>query len=113
MALAGSTARRAVDANSGIVTLVGLADLGESGSSGNYQVRLVQSSDDNSTQITTSNVDVVGISLSVNATEYLQTYEGTFSTSGSSMTIDLTQDMDVFSVANISARLMTEAFQAD
>ncbi|MBT8036330.1 MAG: PEP-CTERM sorting domain-containing protein [Verrucomicrobiae bacterium] len=96
----GKQAQRSVTANEGIVTLVGLADLS---AAGNYDIQLVQRSD-GSNNLTTLGANIVALSLAIDENEYLQSYEATsVGATGATLDIDLSEDMDVFAVSNITA----------
>lgn len=98
----GNTAFRGVNSSEGIVTMVGLADISDAG---DYIVRLVQAIDVAGGTLTTSNVDIAAISLSIDATQYLQSYETTVNGVDTtiSMQLSLDEDMPVFAAANITA----------
>lgn len=96
----GNQAQRAIGTSEGIVTVVGLADVSAAGS---YEARLLHASD-GTAQLSTTNIDLVALSLSIGANEYLQSYEATtIGATGASLSIPVGQDMQVFAAANITA----------
>ncbi len=97
---AGNHARRSIGTSEGIVTLVALADVS---ASDNYEVRLVHASD-GSAVLTTRNVDLAAVSLSIDQDFYLQSYEAdAISPTGATMSIPVASDMQVFAASNITS----------
>ncbi len=102
----GNQMQREISTDSGIATLVGLADLT---TADDYEVRLVHASDGAAT-LSTTNVDLVAVSLSIDETSYLQSYEAdTIGSTGASLSVPVDTDMQVFAATSITADSTTNA----
>ncbi|WP_162027724.1 MULTISPECIES: hypothetical protein [unclassified Lentimonas] len=98
--VAGNASSRKLDTNQGVAAVTALADLD---AAGDYEFRLTQSlvSGDN---FSTLDVDLVALSLSIDADTYLQSYEQyTVGSTGATLDLAVSEDMDVFVAASVTA----------